>query len=143
MSGSNIQAVRSAFTCSAQPKPKRKPPVSIRFHDEELKQLQAWADGRPLSAVVRERLFGANAKKGRKVKPPPRQQKALASALRRLSHAGIASYLTGQIVAHEEGRSRLSSQEERELRWTYKELYLIRRDLIVALGVDADHGTPP
>ena len=141
MSGSDVQSVRSAFAANATPKPKRKrkPPVSIRFSNEELEQLQAWADGRPLSAVVRERLFGANAKKGRKVAPPPRQQKAMAGALRRLGHSGIAAYLTAQITALEEGRLMLSREEERQLRDADRECYLIRRDLVVTLGIDADH----
>ena len=140
MSGSDVQSVRSAFAANAKPKPKRRPPVSIRFPDEELEQLHAWADGRPLGAVVRERLFGANAKKGRKVAPPPRQQKALAGALRRLGHSGIATYLTAQITALEEGRLMLSREEEQQLRDADRECYLIRRDLVVALGIDADHG---
>jgi len=140
VSGSEIQSVRSAFAANTKPKPKRKPPISIRVSDEELEQLQAWADGRPLGAVVRERLFGANAKKGRKVAPPPRQQKAMAGALRRLGASQIAAYLTGQITALEEGRLMLSREEERQLREADRECYLIRRDLVVALGIDADHG---
>lgn len=140
MSGSDVQSVRSAFVPSAKPKPKRRPPVSIRVSDEELEQLRKWADGRPLGAVVRERLFGANAKKGRKVTPPPRQQKAMAAALRGLGHSGIAAYLTAQITALEEGRLMLSREEERQLRDADRECYLIRRDLVVALGIDADHG---
>ena len=140
MSGSDVQSVRSVFAASAKPKPKRRPPVSIRFSDEELAKLHAWADGRPLGAIVRERLFGANAKKGRKVAPPPRQQKAMAGALRRLGHSGIAAYLTSQITALEEGRLMLSREEERQLREADRECYLIRHDLVVALGIDADHG---
>ena len=140
MSGSEIQSVRSTFATSAKQQTKRKSPVSIRFSDEELEQLHAWADGRPLGAVVRESLFGANAKKGRKVAPPPRQQKAMAGALRRLGHSGIAAYLTTQITALEEGRLMLSYEEERQLRDADRECYLIRRDLVIALGIDADHG---
>ena len=140
MSGSEIPSARSSFAASARPKPKRKPPVSIRFSDEELSQLHTWADGRPVGAVVRERLFGANAKEGRKVTPPPRQQKAMAGALRRLGHSGIAAFLTAQITALEEGRLMLSREEERQLREADRECYLIRRDLVVALGIDADHG---
>ena len=144
MSGSKIvSVVKSAFTASAKPqintKPKRKPPVSIRFSDEELAQLRRWADGRPVGTVVRERLFGTNAKRGRKVAPPPRQQKAMAGALRRLGHSGIAAYLTAQIAALEEGRLMLSCEEERQLRDADRECYLIRRDLVIALGIDADH----
>lgn len=144
MSGSVFQSVRAAFAASTKPqvnkKPKRRPPVSIRLSDEELEQLRKWADGRPLGAVVREHLFGANAKKNRKVAPPPRQQKAMAGALRRLGHSGIAAYLTAQITALEEGRLMLSREEEKQLRDADRECYLIRRDLVVALGIDADHG---
>lgn len=139
MSGSDVQYLRSTFAVSAKPKPKRRPPVSIRFSDDELEQLRKWADGRPLGAVVRERLFGANAKKGRRVAPPPRQQKAIAGALRRLGQSQIAAYLTSQITALEEGRLMLSPSEERQLREADRECYLIRRDLVRALGIDADH----
>ncbi len=140
MSGSDVQSVKSAFADSAKLKPKRKPPVSIRFSDKELEQLRKWADGRSLGAVVRERLFGSNAKEGRKVAPPPRQQKAMANALRRLGHSGIAAYLTAQITALEEGRLMLSREEEQQLRDADRECYCIRRDLVIALGIDADHG---
>ncbi|MEM6381292.1 MAG: hypothetical protein AAF739_01345 [Pseudomonadota bacterium] len=140
MSGSDVPTIRSVFSASVIPKSKRRPPVSIRFSDDELEQLRSWADDRPLGAVVRERLFGANAKKGRKVASPPRQRKAIAGALRRLGQSQIAAYLTSQITALEEGRLMLSTSEEQQLRDADRECYLIRGDLVKALGIDADHG---
>jgi hypothetical protein len=130
------------FSDAVTLKPKRKPPVSIRFSDEEIDQLKEWADGRPIGSVIRERLFGKSAKNGRKTQPPPRQQKAMANALRRLGHSGVASFLMNQIVATEEGRLLLTKAEQDELREAYAECYSIRRDLIVALGIDADGISP-
>lgn len=143
MSGaSSIDSCQNAFAAAANgplKATKRRPaPVSIRFTEEERTKLAEWAQGRPIGTVVRERLFGRNTKKGRKVSPPPRQQKALANALRRLGHSGVAAYLTGQITALEEGRLMLSQQEERDLRNADRECYDIRRDLMIALGIDAE-----
>lgn len=137
-----VSKQRYDFSNAASSKPKRKPPVSIRFSNEEIDQLKDWADGRPIGSVVRERLFGKNSKKGRKTQPPPRQQKAMANALRRLGHSGIATVLMCQIVAAEEGRVLLTEQEQAELREAYAECYAIRKDLIIALGIEADGVSP-
>jgi hypothetical protein len=66
----------------------------------------------------------------------------MANALRRLGHSGVASFLMNQIVATEEGRLLLTKAEQDELREAYAECYSIRRDLIVALGIDADGISP-
>lgn len=67
-----------------------------------------------------------------------KRDKAIASAIRRLSHAGLATFLVSLIVAQEEGRLLLSQTEEDELRFAYRELYRVREDLVEALGIKAD-----
>lgn len=128
---------KKSFSIAAKPKGvrKRKPPLSIRFTDEELSQLKEWADGRSLSSVIRTRLFGKNAKKGRKSTLTPTQQQAIGNALRRLGHSNISSFLHTLILAVEEGRQFLSDEEQREMRAAYADCFALRRDLLVALGV--------
>lgn len=120
-----------------KPKKKRLAPLSVRLSAEQREQLERDAVGMSLNAYVLSRLFSAP----KRNKQPTKLDKAIASALRRMSHAGIASYLASQIVAQEEGRLGLSSDEELELREVYDECYLIRYDLIEALGLQATQDT--
>lgn len=135
------------FSCSAQPKPKPKKrlaPLSVRLSAEQRTELERAAVGMSLNAYVLSKLFDdpkAPKKKRRKRRAPSKRDKALASALRRLSYAGIASYLLSQIVAQEEGRLMLSANEEKQLREAYAECDSIRRDLVTALGLSAEGGS--
>lgn len=127
---------------------KRLSPLSVRLSAEQRAQLERDAVGMSLNAYVLSKLFddpNAEKKRKRRRKPPTKRDKAIASALRRLAHSGIAAYLASQIVAQEEGRLGLSKDEEAELREAYTECYRIRRDLVEALGLHAEHDTsfPP
>ena len=129
----------SAGIKPSKPKKKRRSPLSVRLSPEQRKQLERDAVGMSLNAYVLSRLFddgGGMASKRRR--EPSNRDKAIARALRRLSHAGLAAYLASQIVAKDEGRIRLSKQEEDDLRHAYREIHAIRRDLMTGLGLLAD-----
>jgi len=118
-----------------KPKKKRLSPLSVRLSAEQRAQLENDAVGMSLNAYVLSKLFDAPKRK----KQPTKRDKAIASALRRMSHAGIATFLASLIVAQEEQRLGLSPDEEAELREAYAECFRIRRDLIEALGLQAEH----
>lgn len=125
----------SVASAEAKPKKKRLSPLSVRLSVEQRAQLEKDAIGMSLNAYVLSKLFDASKRK----KQPTNRDKAIASALRRMAHSGIAAYLASQIVAQEEGRLGLSSDEETELRDAYTECFRIRRDLVEALGLQAEH----
>jgi len=146
MSRSNVSSIKPAFTKLSsvkRPAPvkpqtkKRPPPLSVRLSPEQRAQLERDAVGMSLNAYVLSCLFCARPKRKRSHQPSKRDM-AISRALRRLSHAGLAAYLTSQIVAQEEGRLRLSKREEVELRHAHGELGAVRRDLIVGLGLQAE-----
>ena len=116
-------------------KKKRPSPLSVRLSEEQREQLKRDAMGMSLNAYVLLKLFDAPKRK----KQPTKRDKAIASALRRMAHSGIAGFLASQIVAQEEGRLGLSQSEEEELREAYTECFRIRHDLVVALGLQTKH----
>lgn len=128
--------------CGVNFKPKKRPsPLSVRLSAEQRAQLEHDAIGMSLNAYVLSKLFDdpeAARKRRRKSRAPSTRDKAVSRALRRLSHAGIAAYLAGQILAQEEGRLFLSANEEEQLREAYAECYQIRCDLVEAMGLRAE-----
>lgn len=133
----NLQTDFAAVTHNRPQKTKRLSPLSVRLSAEQRAQLERDAVGMSLNAYVLSKLFAAPHRK----KLPTKRDKAIASALRRMSHAGLATYLASQIVAQEEGRLGLSKADEIELRKAYAECFHIRRDLVEALGLQAEHDT--
>jgi len=133
----------SAVNTVKPPKKKRMSPLSVRLSTEQRERLERDAVGMSLNAYVLSKLFDDQPKPKRKHRKPTKRDKAIASALRRLAHSGMAAFLASQIVAQEEGRLGLSSDEEAELREAYTECYRIRCDLIEALGLQAEQDVDP
>lgn len=131
----NLQSDFSSVTENRPEKKKRLSPLSVRLSAQQLEQLERDAVGMSLNAYVLSKLFTGSKRK----KQPTKRDKAIASALRRMAHSGIATYLASQIVAQEEGRLQLSRNEEAELREAYAECFRIRCDLVEALGLQAEH----
>ena len=128
------------FKSAHTPKPKRMAPLSVRLSKEQRAQLERDAVGMSLNAYVLSKLFDDPEKpKHRRKKEPTKKDKALAQALRRMAHSGIATYLLSQVIAQEEGRLKLSLDEETQLRKAYAACYRIRCDLIEAMGLEAEH----
>ncbi|MET1414402.1 hypothetical protein ABVF61_19180 [Roseibium sp. HPY-6] len=124
---------------SRKQKKKRIAPLSVRLSKEQRAQLEQEAAGIALNAYVLSKLFDdAKPKRRRRRKKATKQDKAIARALRRLGHCGIATYLVSQIVAVEEGRLLLTDKEEKDLRAAHAELDRIRRDLVEAMGLESE-----
>ena len=137
---SQVSSLVSDFEQKARQPKKRLPPVSIRFTAAERKELERRAGDQALSTYIRDHLFNeVSTPKRRRIRGgPSKHDQAIARALRRLGHCGLAAYLAGQIAAQEEGRLGLCASDEKELRAAYQELYAIRSDLTVALGLQAE-----
>lgn len=136
-----VPNLETDFETVAKPqavKKKRLAPLSVRLSAEQRKQLERDAVDMSLNAYVLSKLFDSKNTK-RKSRMPTKRDKAIASALRRLAHSGMASFLTSQIVAQEEGRLMLCKTEEAQLREAHAECFRIRQDLIEAMGLEADH----
>lgn len=132
----SLPNIQTDFKKSITSKPKLKKrlaPLSVRLSKEQRTQLERDAIGMSLNAYVLSRLFD-DAKPAKRKRPLTKRDKAIAKALRRLAHSGIATYLASQIVAQEEGRLGLCKDEEETLREAYAECYR-RCDLMEALGV--------
>ena len=139
LSTCSVPHLETDFVAAIREKPKKKrlSPLSVRLTAEQREQLERDAIGMTLNAYVLGRLFNKRSKR----KPPTKHQQAIGRALRRLAHSGIATFLASQIVAQEEGRLMLCKNEESELREAYSECFRIRRDLVEALGLEAEHDT--
>ncbi len=132
----------NSVTRIKQPRKKRMAPLSVRLSKDQREQLERDAARMSLNAYVLGKLFdGSKSKRKRHSRQPTKRDKAIASALRRLAHSGIATYLMSQIVAREEGRLMLCPDEEMQLREAYAECFRIRRDLVEALGLETEHDT--
>ena len=127
------------FKSAHTPKPKRMAPLSVRLSKEQRMQLERDAVGMSLNAYVLSKLFDDPAKPKRSRKEPTQKDKAIARALRQLSQAGLVGYLLSQIEAIEEHRLQLPPHEEEQLRQAYTDCCNLRRDLIEAMGLEAEN----
>lgn len=131
--------LQSDFKSAHTPKPKRMAPLSVRLSKEQRTQLERDAVGMSLNAYVISKLFDDPVKPKRMRKEPTQKDKAIARALRQLSQAGLVGYLLSQIEAIEEHRLQLPEDEEEQLRQAYADCCNLRRDLIEAMGLEAEH----
>ena len=131
--------IQSDFKSAHTPKPKRMAPLSVRLSKEQREQLERDAVGMSLNAYVLSKLFDDSIKPKRKRKEPTKKDKAIARALRHLSQAGLVTYLLNQIAAIEEHRLQLPKYEEEQLRQAYADCCNLRRDLIEAMGLEAEY----
>lgn len=131
--------LQSDFKSAHSPKPKRMAPLSVRLSKEQRTQLERDAVGMSLNAYVISKLFDDPVKPKRRRKEPTQKDKAIARTLRQLSQAGLVGYLLSQIEAIEERRLQLPENTEQQLRQAYTDCCSLRRDLIEALGLEAEH----
>lgn len=131
--------VSAAETPKGKHKRKRKPPVSIRFSDEERAMLEQYAEGKPLGPYIKACVLKTHRiKRKPRNKTPSLREEALARALRRLGHAGIFGLLNDVLEGGENGRLALTGDEDRALRHAAFELIALRGDLMAALGMRSE-----
>lgn len=138
--------VTSAFASAARPvrkaaRPNTKPnrTVSLRLSEEERALLERDAAGMSLSAHIRERLFGEDAKPRRtRGKHPVKDYEALGRALALLGRSGASEHLNAALDHIEAGDIIVSEGLDDELREACFLIANIRHELIKALGLSAD-----
>lgn len=116
--------MRRAFNKAASGRPAT---LTLRLSPEERARLERDAAGMPLSAYVRERVFGPDAKP-RKIrgKAPIKDHVKLAGVLRRLGQLNLTQDF---------GCKDLPPEHYRDLQRACADIAAMRRDLLVALGM--------
>lgn len=140
----NWRSLTDSFNDSAAGAKKGKPgkrrpaPLSLRLTPEERARLVEDANGQPLGAYIKSRLFDDNlqSRKPRR-RSPSKELQLLARVLRTIGRSGALSILGTLIVAANERRVVLSRDEDSRLRLANQELVSLRLELINALGVKA------
>lgn len=121
-----------------KPRKRRQAPLSIRLTPEERARLVQDANGRPLGAYIKSRLFDDHTQKRKpRRRSPSKELQLLARVLRTIGRSGALSILGTLIVAANERRVVLSRDEDLRLRLANQELVSLRLELINALGVKA------
>ncbi len=143
MNGSGVtnglNAIFSGKVTEKKSKPKRISPVSIRFSDAEHAELMLWTRGEFLGPYIKgHNLSSVRSKRKPRSTLPPRQQQAIAQALRRLGHSGLYDVLSSLVLAVEEGRLLPEQQMEDDLRQALSNVTALRSDLMTTLGMRAD-----
>lgn len=116
-------------------KAKYPPPFSIRFTFEERARLDADRGSAPLSAHIREKLFGEDASpRKRPGNSPVRDSEALGRVLGALGASRLSSNLNQLAKAVNTGSLPVSPEVEAELMDACQEVQELRADLLRALG---------
>ena len=111
------------------------PPFSIRFTFEERARLDADRGSAPLSAHIREKLFGEDASpRKRPGNSPVRDSEALGRVLGALGASRLSSNLNQLAKAVNTGSLPVSPEVEAELMDACQEVQELRADLLRALG---------
>ncbi len=136
------------FNEIAAPQPQEKkasskypPPYSIRFTFEERARLDAERGRQPLSAYIRERLFGDDAtpRKKRGLSPVA-DTEALGRVLGALGGSRLSSNLNQLAKAVNTGSLPVTPETEADLQEACREVKALRDDLLRALGKQAGGG---
>jgi hypothetical protein len=109
------------------------PPFSLRLSFQERARLQALADGEPLGSYIRDRLL-SDAPKRRIMTVHDRE--ALTRVLGMLGQSRLSSNLNQLAKAVNTGSLPVTPETERELRQAARDVMVMRRMLIDALGLD-------
>lgn len=138
MSGSDVKDRLPPKFCAAAgnrpQKPKRPPPVSIRFNAKERAALAEMAKGEALGPYIKRRVLK------RKSRPSSKEHQAIAKTLRGLGQSGVSGALSTLLLAVEEGRLPIEREDEKALRRAVADVAALRWDLMAALGLHADGG---
>ena len=111
------------------------PPYSIRFTFEERAKLDSKRGRLPLSAYIREQLFGEEAAPRKRLgNSPVKDAEALGRVLGALGGSRLSSNLNQLAKAVNTGSLPVTPETEAELSEACKEIKRLRLDLLRALG---------
>lgn len=151
MSGSlqkiSTTSIQSAFLNHASNATKKEPqkrpaPLSLRLTSEQRAELEQLAGGRPLGGYIKNRLFDGSAKPNsfRAYGGTVEDRKLLAQVLRALGSSNIIKTL-GKLRAADDNRVLIMSEAANfAVHQACRDIAIMRRDLVVALGLKAGGG---
>lgn len=116
------------------PKEKTTTAISLRLTEDERSWLEQAASGRGMSAFIRDRLFGAEARKTQ-IRVPNSNARQLAHILAALGQSGISASLREMENAARTGTLELDIETREALTSACRVVERIRADLLTALGL--------
>lgn len=130
---------KSSSATPGRKRPKTPTPFSLRLSEEERAMLETAASGMPLGPFIKAKLFdGDLAPRRTRGQAPVKDHAALARALGLLGNLRLANNLNQLAKAVNMGTLPLSPEVEEELMATCAAVLAIRRELMKALGYEAD-----
>ena len=128
-------------TCSAQPRRGSQAPFSLRLTREERAILETAAAGKPVSAYIREKLFGPGASHRKaRGKAPVKDHRALGQVLGALGASRLAGNLNQLAKAAHIGALPVTPEVEADLRAACNAVGEMRGALMAALGLRGGTG---
>lgn len=128
---------KAASSAGQGAKAKRLPPVSVRFSVMQREELERRANGRPLGEYIKNQLFADSPRHLGRQKYSD-EQAALAGILRALAASDHARTITEIDCLAKDGDLLLSLESEAVLQQAKTALIATRRDLVKALGLNAE-----
>lgn len=118
-------------------KPKRLPPISVRFSVLQREELERRANGRPLGEYIKNCIFADSALRSG-LQQDSNEQAILAGILRALAASEHAQTITEIDCLAKDGDLLLSLESEEALQQAKTAMVATRRDLVKALGLNAE-----
>ena len=121
---------------AAKPEPKHPKPFSLRLSFDERGILEHDAAGKALGAYIRERLFSEDVTpRTTRSKFPVKDHAALGRVLGTLGASRLSANLNQLAKAVNTGSLPVTPETEDDLRQACKDVQAMRRDLLIALGL--------
>lgn len=130
----NTPSSADQFNTAARPKKKRPPPLSFRATAEERAWLKEAAGNKPVSAFIRQRVFGDRASPRKPRRLPRTDEKALAQALAKLGSSHLASNMNQLAKAAHMGALPVTDDVAEELRTACADIAAMKSALMAALN---------
>lgn len=121
----------------------RRAPLSVRLNDQEFDLLRQRAGDLPLSTFLKQTALGDDAPPVRRRARPTPDQRLLALVLAALGQSRLASNLNQLAKAANSGSLPVSAETEAQLCQACRDVWLIRKALLMALSVETDHASAP
>lgn len=133
----NVDAFAKAAEFKTKGVPKQTTTLTVRLTYEERRRLERLAGDRPISALVRSRLFGKSGSRKAKVRRTTPDNAALAQVLAALGRSNLSVDLNTIVWAVDAGKLSLDLKSLALVRQACIDIAAMRQDLIAALGLSA------
>ena len=128
---------------SGNPTSKRPPPFSLRLNEQERAYLIDRANGAPLSAFIKSRLFDGQPLRARRTGSIIEDREAFAHALALLGKSDLARNVASLARAAEVGALAVDPDTEATLLIASQQIQHIRTMMMIALGLFSERFDDP